>query len=184
MRRVSLISILAGFAGLWSAQPSGGQSSTPSDQALREFLRANLRMESLGDDETTRYFPVPIDLDGDGRDELIVHISGIRWCGSGGCMTLVLRTNGDSYEVVTRIRVTPTPVRVLATESDGWRSLSVPIAAAGPRPAYEAELPFDGESYPPNPTTPPARPLEGDVRGEVIVPVLSESDGEPLYAPD
>ena len=39
----------------------------------------------------------------------------------------------------------------------------------GIQPGYEAELRFDGKTYPANPSVPPARPLKGKPEGEMLI---------------
>ena len=54
-----------------------------------------------------------------------MYLMGRWWCGSGGCPTLILEREADSYKVVTRTTVTRPPIKVLPTISNGWRSISV-----------------------------------------------------------
>jgi hypothetical protein len=104
---------------------------------------------------------------------------GRDYCGSGGCNCLVLARKNSSYEVVTKITITQTPIRVLDSVSNGWRSLGVGVRGGGIQPGYEAELRFDGKTYPRNPSVPPARPLKTAVAGEVVIE--SEQNATPLY---
>jgi hypothetical protein len=68
---------------------------------------------------------------------------------------------------------------VLNTKSNGWHDISVVVAGGGIQPGYEAVLSFDGKTYPSNPSTPPARRLDGKAEGEIVIPVKVEST--PLY---
>jgi hypothetical protein len=60
-----------------------------------------------------------------GKPEATVYLTGRSWCGSGGCPTLILRREGSSFMVVTRILATRPPIRVFETTSHGWRNISV-----------------------------------------------------------
>jgi len=92
---------------------------------------------------------------------------------------LILSPEGASYRVVTETTITRLPIRVLATKSNGWHDISVVVAGGGIQPAYDAVLSFDGKSYPSNPSTPPARRLNGKAEGKIVMPVTTE--GTLLY---
>jgi hypothetical protein len=157
-----------------------GQSRPPSsplimpDDSLRGFLQRYLRRPSSTDDKTARYQNAWVDLSGGGKKEAIVYIVSQRWCGSGGCITLVLTPEGASYRVVTKIRITRPPIRVLATSSHGWHDIGVWVQGGGIQPGYEAKLQFDGKTYPSNPSIPPALPEAGKVEGKVVIAPLQE----------
>src|ERR1019366_1518014 len=102
--------------------------------------------------------------------QVIVYLTGLSWCGSGGCPTLVLTPKGSSYKLLSRILVTRPPIRVLAGKSYGWHNLAVWVGGGGIQPGYEAELRFDGKSYPISPANPPARHLVGAAHGEIVIP--------------
>src|ERR1700742_4529247 len=61
---------------------------------LKIFLQGFDKASS--DDEKTRYVASLIDLDGDGKPEVVVYLVGRAWCGSGGCRTLVLARTDTS----------------------------------------------------------------------------------------
>lgn len=97
------------------------------------------------------------------------------WCGSGGCILLVLEPDGDRLIELSRSTISHPPVRVLNTRTNGMPDLSVGVRAdyyPGDGPKFVA-LPFDGETYALNPTSPPARLLSGQIEGEVAI---SEED--------
>jgi hypothetical protein len=137
------------------------RSSTAAAETLKRFL------QTFDDDKTTRYVAAFSDLDGDGQPEAIVHLISKDWCGSGGCITLILRQNGGSWGIITKITITRPPIRVLNSTSHGWHNLSVWVQGGGIQPGYEAELRFNGKTYPRNPSIPPARSLASGVAGEV-----------------
>jgi len=171
----------AGFvllATLCFAQPQH-QPNSKQEDSLKLFLQDYLAESHSDDRESTRYFPAFVDLKDDGTQEVIVYVTGSFWCGSGGCTTLVLAPKGASYEVVTHATITRPPIRVLATKSNGWHDISVGVRGGGIQPGYEAELPFDGKTYPSNPSVPPARRIVKKIAGEVVIPPTGE--GTPLY---
>jgi hypothetical protein len=154
-------------------------SSPGAEDALRSFLHSYFNTFPLYDEKTTRYCDAFVDLNGDRIQEAIVYVTGEGWCGSGGCVTLVLAAQGSSYRVVTKITITRPPIRVLAGSSNGWRNIAVWVQGGGIQPGYEAELRFDGRTYPSNPSVPPARQLTRKVPGKVVV--RSSQQRRPLY---
>jgi hypothetical protein len=148
------------YLSLVAAQSGPSQD----DLSVRSFL------QSFDTDPRDRFVVAFADLNGDGKPEAIVHLTSNHWCGSGGCTTLILVRNGDSWKVLTRITITQSPIRVLTTESNGWRSIAVWVQGGGIQPGYEAELRFDGKTYPTNPSVAPARHIVGKAEGKVVIP--------------
>jgi hypothetical protein len=171
--------VLAACVFLASACPaqSQHQSSSSQENSLRTFLQKYVG--NSDEKQTTRYSCAFVDLKDNGRQEVIVYLAGNGWCGTGGCTMLVLAPEGSSYSVVTKITVTRPPIRVLSSRSNGWHDISVVARINGVEPTYEAILPFDGKTYPSNPSMLPAHQLEGKVEGRIVIPVTSE--GTPLY---
>ena len=146
--------------------------SEPDVARLDRFLGAYFNA-SAGDDgdPPTRmtYLSAATDLNADNVDETLVYLTSRDFCGSGGCTLLILTPREDSYRVVTRTTMVRLPIRVLDATSNGWRNLSVTVQGGGIVEPYEAELAFDGDSYPTNPSMPPARRLQGATGGEVLI---------------
>ena len=155
--------------------------SSPDTSALslKKFLQTYLKNPVLGEDKTTRYSSAWVDLDGDQAREAVIYVSGEKWCGSGGCALLVLKSNGASYAVVGRTTITRLPIRLLASKTHGWSDIGVWVEGGGIEPGYEALLPFDGVSYPRNPSTSPGRPVPAGTRGHILIPLTAQ--GVPLY---
>jgi hypothetical protein len=117
----------------------------------------------------THYYHNRVDLDGDGRAEVLVYVFGPYMCGSGGCNTLVFRqTEAGAYQLVADISLTNNPVIVSERRTNGWNDLIFFVAGGGAR-AHYAVLRFDGRSYPNNPTSFPAVPLKGAARGKAYL---------------
>src|SRR5439155_16099022 len=110
--------------------------------AVRRFL------QGFDSDLKGRFAVAFADLNGDGKAEAIVHLTSNDWCGSGGCTTLVLVRDGDSWKILTKITITRPPIRALKTTSNGWRSIAVWVQGGGIQPGYESELRFNGKTYP------------------------------------
>jgi hypothetical protein len=117
----------------------------------------------------THYYHNRVDLNGDGRPEVLVYLFGPYMCGSGGCNTLVFRqTEAGGYQLVADISLTNNPVVVGERRTNGWNDLIFFVAGGGVR-AHYAVLRFDGKGYPNNPTSPPAAPLKSRARGKAYL---------------
>lgn len=130
--------------------------------ALKKFLQAHLR-QIASIDETDRFSYAFVDLNGDGKDEAIIHLTGRGWCGTGGCQLYVLTPDGASYRFVARIPATRPPIRVLDKMSHGWHNVSASIRDDATH-VYEGEFRFNGDKYPLG-----DRPLVGRVPGRIVI---------------
>jgi hypothetical protein len=110
------------------------------------------------------------DLNGDGKPEALVYVSGRAWCGSGGCRLFVCEQVSDNFRIRAETTITRLPVAVLAHRSNGWRDIVVTVAGGGIIPGYRAVLPFDGKRYAPNPSVPPAYRVRDGASEEVLLP--------------
>lgn len=146
------------------AQPArkAGASSTDEESVRKLF-------QSRDADKTTRYLAAFRDLNGDGTPEAIVYLIGPQWCGSGGCHLFILQKSGSSWKTVTSMTITNPPIRLLNHTVNGWHSLGVWVQGGGIQPGYEAELRFNGKTYPKNPSVPPARRAAKNLPGNVII---------------
>lgn len=124
--------------------------SPTRDDDIKHFL-----LQEYPDAGSMQYAVALIDLNGDGADEAIVYLAGPYFCGTGGCPTLVLTQAGPMWSKVGDISVSRTPIGLPGTTTNGWSDLTVAIGGGGGE-SGTALLKFDGESYPGNPTVPPA----------------------------
>ena len=147
------------------AQQKHVHTDKSEERHLHKFLQ-----EYCGDNLESRYLSAWINLDDKGEQEVIIYLFDDDWCGSGGCATLILRKEGTSYKVITKITATRPPIRVLKAKSHGWHNLTVVVYDGWTIEAYEAELQFDGKTYPTNPTLAPAGPLENNALREIVIP--------------
>ncbi len=138
--------------------------SPTREELLKEFLREQVRKKHFPGEDDTRYARAFVDLNGDGKKEAIVFLMGRWWCGSGGCATLVLTPEAATWRVVAMVVTTDTPIRVLTARSKGWRNITVWTHDPG-APPYEAELQFDGTTYPLSPRIPVGK----NARGKVVI---------------
>jgi hypothetical protein len=129
---------------------STAHASAPREDGVRFFVRQTL--------QTSSYERADADLNGDGRKESFVFLTDPSFCGSGGCVFLILSPRGSSYRMVLRATVTNPPISILRTAAHGWRDIGVTVHGGGIMHPYMARLRCDGHRYPSNPTVSPALP--------------------------
>ena len=144
--------------------PPQSAATTP-DTRLADWLRAE-----YAEDGPVLYKSGHADLDGDGKDEVLVYVGGPMLCGSGGCNLEVLKDDGTGFTPIGSLSVSQLPVGVLDSTTDGYRDLAVTVSGGG-APEAIMKVPFGGESYASNPTVAPATSTES-IGTEVI------ADGE------
>src|SRR5262245_17836215 len=149
--------------------------TTVAAAAVPAGVEAKLQELYSNWDGEVRYFASSIDLNGDGRDEIIVHLVGETLCGWEGCDTLVFTPSDAGFRHVTTIRLTHAPIRISPRSTNGWRNLIVSVSGDGVR-RHDRELPYDGESYPSDPTTIPVRRW-ARTSAEVVIPSDESLDG-------
>jgi hypothetical protein len=158
-----------------------GQEAVPSSipsEPLKAYLRTYLTLGGkVPPDTTTKVTTVQVKIE-NGKPEYLVYVSGRRWCGSGGCTLLILAPSESSFKLLGKVTITQLPIRLLSSMQNGHPDIGVPIQGGGIQEGYEAVLSFNGESYPRNPSVPPARKTSA-VQGKVII---ASTDGSvPLY---
>lgn len=136
-----------------SAEPQAGEPAAgpakpvlpeTADAALADFLAAgNIA-------ETPVHRDARVDLDGDGREELLMLLEDRNWCGSGGCTLLVFRNGERGYRLLSRTGATSPPIAVSARVHNGWHDLLVGVGGGG-TVAGTVALQFNGSGYPGNP---------------------------------
>jgi hypothetical protein len=150
-----------------------------SNSALKLFLQKRLSDPIDGPDKTTRFWSAMIKSHGIKKDEIVVYFSGRLWCGSGGCSMLILEPDGATFKVIGEETIVRPPIRVLRSQSNGHFDIGVWVQGGGIQPGYEAQLRFDGKSYPSNPSVAPARRLAGTTAGRVLI--AGDDEGDLLY---
>lgn len=160
------LTIIGMFIQLFFVNNCFAQSKL-TDSSYEESVRSFI--QSWDSDKTTKYLVSFQDLNGDGQSEAIVYLMGGKWCGSGGCSTLILTQDKNSWKILTKITVTRLPIRVLFSVSHGWHNIGVWVQGGNVKNGYEAELMYDGRSYPRNPTISPAREIKEQVEGNIVI---------------
>ena len=157
--------LLQSLLGLCFAQNKIETSKPPLkiENSLKQYL------QSLDNNESTRYTVAYRQLSSRKKLAAIVYLYGEKWCGSGGCNTLVLDQSNGIWKIVATISITRLPIRILKGTSHGWRNIGIWVQGGGIQPGFEAELRFDGKTYPKNPTALPYRQSSSRLEGEVAI---------------
>lgn len=114
------------------ASASGVAGTAENPQAPEERNKSiRSALEKLEDGEAPSYNISWFDLDGDGRQEALVLMTGEAWCGTGGCTLMVLKQDAASWRVVSRIPACRAPVVLLDGKTNGWRDLAVVAQGGG-----------------------------------------------------
>jgi len=141
-------------AGLFSPgatckrRPAEEDDSARKD-GLKAFLRGYLLASDTSSEEASavRYSAAFADLRDDGTRDALVYVTGGAWCGTGGCMLLVLVPEGASYRVIARIPALRLPIRILKSKSNGWHDIGFVARFSGAYPLYEDKLTFEDGTY-------------------------------------
>ena len=167
--------------------PPGEQSSSqspllPPDAALQKALEIYLMGVHFREEESLAnigYFHSFVDLNGDGKQEVVVYLAGPDWWRS----MLVLIPEGHSYTVINHVRGMPPPIHVLTSTSNGWRILTAKAWRLGKLSANEVEFRFDGKVYQQTTTNPDlATSLNKDQAGEITIPPSPGATPKLLFA--
>jgi hypothetical protein len=115
-----------------------------------------------------------VDLNGDGKPEVLVYlVGGSPSCGTGGCHTLIFKTVGTGYDLVSEIGLTRLPIIVTERRTNGWKDLIILTVGGGARANYWL-VQFNGRTYPENPGSGSEIPSNSTVTGRAF---MSETRG-------
>lgn len=165
---------LSAFLAFFLAAPTAAQ--TPRRDALHAFLQSTFA-EARENWPDTGYVAAFADLNGDGREEALVSLHSGLFCGSGGCGLYIYAPAGSSWRQMAELTIVNAPVRLLASQTRGWRDLAVHVRGGGMEIPYEARMRFDGRTYASNPSLAPR--LRGRPSGRVLI--ADETPSRPLF---
>jgi len=141
------------------------------DAALEEAILTQLEGHENCDMEpgnSVRYFYNAVDLNNDSVPETIVYLIGGFTCGTGGCTTLIFRSSGDRYELISHLTLTNNPILVSHQTSNGWRDLVLYVSGGGAKASYH-RLRFTENSYPENPSVEPVLERDSVINGDAYI---------------
>jgi hypothetical protein len=131
------------------AGPTYGNRPDPTLEAAilaaSPDLRRTLRSTADGMGRIS-YVHARTDLNGDGRQEVVVYLMGPYVCGTGGCTLQVFRQGARGYRLVTSFPTSRPPIIVSETRHNGWRDLWR-LQSGGGAPATYVREAFDGRGY-------------------------------------
>jgi hypothetical protein len=139
MLRLSFALFIAFLSPVVNAQENKSLTS-----ATYEYL------SKRGDDSHPVLRTYQFDLNGDGREDAIVLLTGNKWCGSGGCNMLVFQGTEKGFSLVSTSTITNIPIAVLPETKHGWHTLIVRSGKTG-----MVLMRFNGQEYPSNPSMQP-----------------------------
>ncbi len=149
-------------------------SETQKDPQLE---RAIAQVYELNEEDEVRYYYNRLDLNGDGRLETIVYLTGSTLCGSGGCSAVIFKQENDKYEKLSQFTLANTPIIISNKRTNGYKDIIMYVSGGGIEPFY-AHLKYDGVTYPSNPSSAPPLPKDANISGiAVISDDLTENRG-------
>jgi hypothetical protein len=135
-----------------------GHGPDPGSAEAKMAMRRKIKVECERM-PTHRYTWSRVDLNGDGRTELLAQVVGPMFCGTGGCPLLIFREpSPGKLKLVTQMSLFKDPLIVTDRRHNGWKELITRVRLDAGN-SYYAELPYDGRTYPTNPSVAPAIPL-------------------------
>ncbi|MFB2878665.1 hypothetical protein [Floridanema aerugineum] len=144
-------SVIPNLSGL--KQINQTQSIRPETVRDSGLERAIIRQGQIPKEfiNNIRYYYNRVDLNGDNKPEVLVHLIGQYFCGSGGCTTLIFQFVGQDYRLVSTISLSTAPIIVTNQKNLGWNNL-ITLAAGGSWGSNQGYylLRFNGKSYPNN----------------------------------
>ena len=96
--------------------------------------------------EQVRYIHGRADLNGDGRAEVFVFVTGSVFCGTRGCSLMLFSEDQGRYTLVKEFPNSLPPVIVSPQRTRGWNDLVRIESGAGAAPVYVRHS-FDGKTY-------------------------------------
>jgi len=134
----------------WEPLPEGVRFVVEPDPELEPAILAaspdytRESVETLG--RKARYVWAAVDLNGDGKDEVLVYTLGSVFCGTGGCNLLLFSRGTNGYVLVNNFPISRLPVIVSPEMTNGWHDLVRPESGGGAAPSYVRHT-FDGKKY-------------------------------------
>jgi heat shock protein HslJ len=101
---------------------------------------------AAGANDAARYIHGRMDLNGDGRAEVFVFVTGSIFCGTGGCSLMLFSEDQGRYTLIKEFANSRPPVIVSPKRTRGWNDLIRVESGGGAGPVYVRHT-FDGKTY-------------------------------------
>lgn len=146
--RLNLSLMADGGIYVWEPLAAASPGMKPDTAIESAILRANPSYtRAVVGDTRARYAYERIDLNGDGREEVLVYLMGSFFCGSGGCNLLVLaEAPKGGYSLVNDFSITQLPVTVSPVKSRGWNDIWRLESGGGAKASYVRHA-YNGKRY-------------------------------------
>ena len=131
-------------------------------EAIKQYLKSH-KASPEDSPYTTEY----TDLNGDNIEDALTLLSGVRFCGSGGCTMLVHKGIGNKkFKLLSVTSLVKIPITINESKTRGWRDITVQHAN---RILFSKKiaLKFNGKGYPKNAATEPKINTD-DISGEKL----------------
>ena len=162
-------------AGIYSWEPVpaeilGGEFGSEPDPEIEVALRAaapDYADTIVGNDGWAKYVYGRVDLNTDGRHEVLVLPMGSFFCGTGGCNLYLFSESEAGYDLISTFPRSRLPLIASPHKTAGWHDLIRRESGGGMPPAY-VRYRFDGTRYdesarlPAEPAPAGIRLLDGD----------------------
>ncbi len=86
--------------------------TSPNPKLEQAIVRELQDYNPSSPDQYVRYYYNRVDLNDDGKPEVVVYLLGSYTCGSGGCTTLIFTPRGQDYRLVSRLTLVNDPILV------------------------------------------------------------------------
>lgn len=127
-------------------------SETKRDEKLEEAI---IKAFNLNDNkEDARYYYNKVDLNDDGKMEVFVYLVGPFVCGTGGCTGGIFKKENGEYSISSRFSLVNNPIIISDKKTNGYKDIIMYVSGGGIE-SFFAELKYDGEKYPSNPSIQP-----------------------------
>ena len=156
------------------SKPMSGQLSSGSAATLRmdvnekQLAKAVERYRLNKKQKKSPYRSVGVDLNGDGKAEILALLEGEDWCTSTtGCTLAIFEKGNHGYRPVATIRRVWGPVIMTNERRNGWSDL---VVDTGKRSlGQRVRLRFGARGYPGNAVTLTPMPSDIEVNGEAVI---------------
>jgi len=181
--RLHLSLMADGGIFVWAPQTEIPFETVPDKGLEAAILKASPSYtRSVVGTDRARYVYGRVDLNGDGRDEVLVYLLGSVFCGTGGCNLLLFTGDAKSgYTLVNDFPISRLPVIVSAATTAGWHDLFREESGGGAQASYVRHV-FDGKKYAARERTPADKPpagrrfLAGELSFDKGIPLEPQGD--------
>ena len=113
-----------------------------------------------------RYLYNYIDLNDDGREEILVYLLGDYVSGTGGSTMIII--NSESMEIMEEFTLINNPIMISAEKTEGFKNIIVPVYGGGEK-LHFVQLKYDGKNYESNPSVVEEYYKDRKFKGEILI---------------